>query len=177
MRTCTHCHTEKELWCFYFADKVTGRRRARCIACLSKCTRPVAEEGYKFCGKCHNEKLLTFFAIRPSRKSGRHSYCNDCRKLVNNKSRRLVTPDIFDIAFEEQGKRCAICLTTEPGGNGSWCFDHRHGCCPAGKACSKCRRGVLCHRCNLGLGYAKDDMSLLLAMASYLQKWEIKICQ
>lgn len=32
-------------------------------------------------------------------------------------------------------------------------MDHDHNCCPGTRTCGKCIRGVLCHRCNLGLGF------------------------
>jgi len=51
--------------------------------------------------------------------------------------------------------------------------DHDHQCCPPTKpatSCGKCVRGTLCRGCNLILGYAKDNPTLLRALADYLDK-------
>lgn len=60
-----------------------------------------------------------------------------------------------------QGDCCAICRATEVGGNANhWHVDHDHN---TGRV-----RGLLCHRCNMLLGYAKDDPKRLINAALYL---------
>lgn len=61
----------------------------------------------------------------------------------------------------EQGGCCAVCRTDSPGGRGGWHVDHNH---VTGKV-----RGLLCNRCNMGLGYFKDDPLLLERAADYLR--------
>lgn len=48
--------------------------------------------------------------------------------------------------------------------------DHDHRCCPTQKACGKCFRGMLCRRCNLTLGVARDSTDRLGALISYLER-------
>ena len=63
--------------------------------------------------------------------------------------------------FEEQGGRCAICSTEEPGGNGNhFSVDHNH---KTGKV-----RALLCNHCNTGLGKFQDDPDLLRIAQLYL---------
>lgn len=61
----------------------------------------------------------------------------------------------------EQGGGCAICGTTEPGGQGNRLHvDHDH---TSGQV-----RGLLCSNCNRGLGHFQDDPELLRKAISYL---------
>jgi hypothetical protein len=63
----------------------------------------------------------------------------------NNLARyRGMTETIWEEMFNKQGRVCAICKATEPRGVG-WHTDHCH---TTGKV-----RGILCHDCNMGLGY------------------------
>ena len=69
---------------------------------------------------------------------------------------------------KNQKYKCAICGTTEPGGqNKKWCIDHDH---ETGKV-----RGLLCYYCNVGLGHFKDDRQFLEEAIKYLDK-EQKVC-
>ena len=61
----------------------------------------------------------------------------------------------------KQGGGCGICAITTPG-NARWHGDHDH---VTGKF-----RGVLCGRCNMGLGLFRDDPKLLVAARRYLKR-------
>jgi hypothetical protein len=54
-------------------------------------------------------------------------------------------------------------------GNGGFHVDHDHACCPGTRSCGKCIRGMLCNRCNTGLGMFLDDPNRLRHAASYLE--------
>lgn len=73
----------------------------------------------------------------------------------------------FAAMLEAQGGVCAICGTPEPGGKG-WALDHDHSMDQRDK---KSHRGVLCPRCNLILGHAKDAESILASAIGYLERW------
>ena len=76
--------------------------------------------------------------------------------------------DEFDKLLTVQGGGCAICGTTEPGGNG-WHIDHDHACCDRPGSCGRCVRGLLCPVCNLGMGIFKDDPVRLRKAAEYIE--------
>jgi hypothetical protein len=65
--------------------------------------------------------------------------------------------DEFRRLTEAQAGLCAICGGPDPKG---LCVDHDHQ--------TGAVRGLLCHRCNFGLGNFDDDPSLLRAAAAYL---------
>lgn len=67
---------------------------------------------------------------------------------------------------------CAICRCAEPGGRwNTWHVDHDHAHCPGKRACESCVRGLLCNRCNLALGYFRDDPQLFAAALRYLARF------
>lgn len=65
----------------------------------------------------------------------------------------------FDRMLAEQGGRCAICGTEEPGSR-QWNVDHCH---ETGRV-----RGLLCTACNTGIGHLRDDPGILLSAMTYL---------
>jgi len=72
-----------------------------------------------------------------------------------------ITPEEFTALLEAQGGRCAICGTETPGGKGGWHLDHDHD--------TGAIRGLLCHACNIALGYMGDDQDRLEAAIEYLR--------
>lgn len=68
---------------------------------------------------------------------------------------------LVELYARSDGK-CYICRE-EPGTS----IDHDHSCCTEW-SCGNCVRGVLCSRCNSGLGYFRDSPRTLVAAANYL---------
>ena len=77
----------------------------------------------------------------------------------------------FEALNEVQQGLCAICGNPQKAGHMErLSVDHDHSCCPYGKSCGKCVRGLLCSGCNSGLGYFQDSPELLARAIIYLQK-------
>ncbi|NNC10686.1 hypothetical protein HII28_02135 [Planctomonas sp. JC2975] len=97
--------------------------------------------------------------------------CIRCRQVSNFGLNRLQ----WEAIFEAQGRVCAICSSDSPGGSG-WATDHDHSCCPGSRAtCGRCVRGILCSRCNTGIGLLHDDPEILIAAAAYVRSYrEVK---
>jgi hypothetical protein len=72
------------------------------------------------------------------------------------------TQEEYDAKLKEQGYRCAICKTTDPGPM-AFHADHDH---KTGQ-----KRGVLCHKCNTGLGLLKDNVEVLCEAIEYLNHY------
>lgn len=104
---------------------------------------------------------------------GRRQVCDGCKKDPRVRQRAgqhrralrayNLTVEQYDAMLAEQGGRCAICRSSDPGPK-SWHVDHDHDCCPAGGSCGKCVRGLLCHSCNLLLGHAEGGGSPILCL-------------
>ena len=76
-----------------------------------------------------------------------------------------ITIEDYVRMLEEQGGRCAICRTDEPGGSGSrFAVDHDH---KTGEV-----RGLLCKNCNTGIGLLQDNVLILEQAIRYLNEKE-----
>lgn len=73
-----------------------------------------------------------------------------------------ITQDQYEEMFAAQGNVCAICGKPQPGSSKLFHVDHSHR---TGKV-----RGILCPRCNTGLGMFKDNPAALRAAADYLER-------
>lgn len=76
-----------------------------------------------------------------------------------------LTQEQFDFLLQEQGYACAMCFTPFEGSQPVFIdHDHNLGCHPEEKrACDRCRRGLLCLRCNTALGYIERYSELARA--------------
>ena len=84
-----------------------------------------------------------------------------------------ITIDDYYKILKYQNGVCIICK--EPPSKKFLSVDHDHSCCSGTKSCGKCIRGLLCMRCNSGLGMFKDNSSLLKEAIYYLEhKIEVK---
>ena len=70
----------------------------------------------------------------------------------------------FDAQLTIQNGMCAICGTTKPDGSQGWCADHNHE--------TRAFRGVLCFKCNAGLGHFNDSVELVGIALHYLQSYQ-----
>ena len=74
-----------------------------------------------------------------------------------------LAPDEYRAQLEQQCGVCAICRAEHGGARSQRLYvDHDH---QAGMF-----RGLLCSKCNVGLGMFHDDVALLLAAAQYLRE-------
>jgi hypothetical protein len=95
---------------------------------------------------------------------------NKDRILAVHRSRRHgLTQEQYDAKKLEQDNCCDICHKEF---NGTPHIDHNHACCPNLRSCDKCRRGLLCKDCNLGLGRFKDSIEVLSNAIEYLKGYK-----
>lgn len=131
----------------------------------------------KICSKCKEEKSVAEFHKRLNRKCGYKSQCKSCIKLapkkvypIQRKNYELnksygINLDDYNTLFSNQNGKCKICdrhLDEVNGGKKKYlCVDHCHA---SGKI-----RGLLCDKCNRGIGLFNDDKTLLLKAVQYLK--------
>jgi len=139
----------------------------------------------KKCAKCGVEKPIFDFGKQSHKKSGIRSRCLICsrndskiyrakrlelqgdnlrKKLVAVERKRLygISQDDFDKMKLDQNHKCAICEEDLDNAKNT-CVDHSHT--------TKKVRGILCAKCNFGLGHFKDSIQLLQSAQNYLKKY------
>ena len=146
--------------------------------------------GTKHCPRCETVKPLSEFYKSKSTTHGYQVYCKTCCAVHHDGWRRKnlaktreasrkwreENPDLakdhkrksvyglslgeYEALLHKQNGRCAICSSPTAGGRGGFHVDHCHN--------TKRIRGLLCHRCNLGIGQLNHDPSVLEAAIRYL---------
>ena len=79
---------------------------------------------------------------------------------------RIRLKDYLELVKIQESK-CALCgkIPTK-----RLYVDHDHNCCPGKRSCGKCIRGLLCKKCNSGIGYLGDTLDGVLKAVNYLKK-------
>lgn len=122
------------------------------------------------CTQCGEVRPIFQYPSEDSLQSG---LCEECRKeqrairwqkvpdaarAVQYKVQKLrqysLTEEHLDQMLGEQNGCCALCFvefSDKPATRMG--IDHDHRCCSGIKSCGKCVRGLLCHRCNVMIGF------------------------
>lgn len=140
-KVCTVCHIEKDFDLFY--------------------NRKASEDGKAYrCKDCDNEAVTKF------RKKHAVRYRNNAR-TAQLKYKYGLTNEGFRLLYEAQGGTCKICnrllakINPSKPTNETAVVDHCHK--------TNIVRGLLCTKCNRGLGHFKDDIGLLEKATEYLR--------
>ncbi len=88
--------------------------------------------------------------------------CNRNSFIWNLKNKYGINEEIYNSIVEKQNMSCAICKKITP--LERLCVDHNHS---NGKV-----RGLLCRKCNAGLGLFDDSKSNILNALIYINKLE-----
>lgn len=89
------------------------------------------------------------------------SYSKEYRKRVRLRNDFGITTEQFEQMKETQSGCCAICGKHQDVLTKTLCVDHCHS---TGKI-----RGLLCNNCNSGIGFLKDNTTILKAAIKYLE--------
>lgn len=138
----------------------------------------------KECIACHSELPVERFNVNRGNKDGRQARCRQCMRTwrfaraeklraydrarrceprwkANKRRKDLqkygLSPDAYDALLAKQAGSCAICHETS---DKKLAVDHCHR--------TQRVRGLLCARCNLGIGMFRDDPVRLRGAIQYL---------
>ena len=157
-----------------FASKEYFYRARKHNKCCRSCSNSIQlggpgnlyrEGNFKICTICNTKKSLDEFFRYPS--NHYHSCCKICSKEKSQKyhkdtyryAKYGITKEQFDELFKSQDGKCPICtieLKKEIH------IDHDH---LTGQV-----RGVLCGKCNKGLGQFNDNIESLTNAIKYLSR-------
>jgi hypothetical protein len=120
----------------------------------------------KLCKRCGAEKTY-------KRTDSPTLRCATCKRQEATVVHGL-TLERYEAMLAAQGGVCAICKRPETikvhGKVVAMSIDHDHNCCPTrGRSCRRCVRGLLCRRCNILIGFLRNSVELLPAIAAYFQ--------
>ena len=117
----------------------------------------------KTCTLCCVEKTVDNFYKNKRYSDGFMGWCKECMKEYARFRVLGVTPDEYNKMFEDQEGLCWICGTHNDVLSQSLCVDHNH---ETGSI-----RGLLCAKCNRGIGFFDENPELLRAAISYLDEF------
>lgn len=103
---------------------------------------------FSYCKPCHRKLYRQY-----NKKYAERQRFNQLKRKYNLSRERFLT------MMKQQNNRCGICRK----GGVALEVDHKHD--------SKKRvRGLLCHKCNTGIGLLQDNIRVVRSALSYLQK-------
>ena len=160
MKICTGCKLEKD-------EAEFSPRRDRPIGLRAQCKICSSKAVIRYCNTKDGKEKRRKYRQQKHRLAKRREYENQDVRLKFNRRQLLnkkygISPEDHDRMLETQEYKCAICKTSNPKGPGNKLhIDHCH---ETGKA-----RGLLCSRCNIGIGKFKDSIQILGKVIEYLK--------
>lgn len=163
-------------------------RYRRCLGCRHRFATADADAGWldhprrraakaateKYCTKCKLTLPVGRFGKKANDPDLYRSSCNQClaeyrRNAYGKRSIRSLyglSPEQYAAMLARQAGKCLVCGLPERGKRGqrkfSLAVDHCHA--------TGVVRGLLCNKCNLGIGNFDDDPARLEAAAAYIRR-------
>jgi len=147
-KICSKCDIRKDLGNFY-------KNKTKPLGVCSECKLCTNQMNKDYIGR-NRQKYLEYH------KSYRRNHQSQHRNQSLKQTYRINAEDWEDL-FEIQKGCCAICGTHQSGLRRRLDVDHNH---KTGKI-----RALLCSRCNVLIGQAKEDINSLELMINYLKEY------
>lgn len=177
MKKCTTCKTEKPLEDFYKDKNQKDGREIYCKECRKRArivNYDIRQQYYL------NNKDSILQKKKQDYIKNKKAYLDKNKKYYNNNTNTIhnwyqeyrlkrffnITLDEYNSILQKQNMVCAICKQPETskyktGTVKKLSVDHDHN---TGKI-----RGLLCNKCNRGLGYFKDNIDIFKNIILYLE--------
>lgn len=150
MKTCRKCGVEKPLSEFHVKSARTGQLVSQCKSCANNRSR----KHYQDNRQQHLDYAKQYIQTE-------HGQAVQKRSAL--KFRYGITLEQYNEMLTQQDGRCAICGTREAGGRwNNFAVDHDH--------VTGAVRSLLCHGCNSGLGYFRENPEVLRKAAEYVER-------
>jgi hypothetical protein len=151
------------------AENRERRKILKNIRQATKVSLPIPS--HKVCSICNIDKPAEDFP--KFQKVKLRNMCKSCSNKIHNTKRRMknlrinfnMSLEEYEVKIAQQNSKCKICGSTEQDGV-ALAVDHDHN---TGEV-----RGLLCRTCNLMLGFAKDNISILKQSIKYLRHYARK---
>ena len=169
-KTCTECGKLQPLSYFSPAPRMNDGRSSVCKKCNTRrqqvrrkrllARTHIDVPAKKWCNACGKMKRAKEFYENRSILDGLASQCIPCALARRRAKLYGLTPQEFSQLIVDHGGKCPICGVAFVG-NREPSIDHCHE--------TNAIRGLLCRKCNTGLGRFCDDARLLTRAAKYLK--------
>jgi DNA-binding CsgD family transcriptional regulator len=118
------------------------------------------------------------YHCNPETKARVNRNSRDNGRRINLRLYHGASLDQYDAMLTAQGGGCAICGGGNPAGRALF-VDHDHDCCSSRPACGRCKRGLLCVRCNTRLmhGIALGETFMSRREFNYVYLWRKRIAR
>ena len=163
MKICSKCKLEKSKTDFYKKERGKDGLLSWCKECDGKKRALYYSRNRERLNKIQSDKYRNDETRRLKVKQyNRKRFLSGLTKKGNHIARLKmsygITPEQVEELLKQQNNLCAICNNPLE----KYHIDHDHR--------TKKVRGILCNRCNLGLGLFKDNENNLAAAINYLRK-------
>jgi hypothetical protein len=180
-KICSQCKESKYKDAFYKNIKSKDGLMSRCIECHRKLCKHKKRENLfstvvylpesKICTRCKLTKLKEEFHLNGNAGNGLSYWCKDCERDSRFQRSYGISEKEYKQLFNKQKGVCAICGQPETAKGPDGCIkllsiDHDHT--------NNQIRGLLCTRCNFGIGYLNDDVKILTSALEYIIKHRVK---
>lgn len=143
MTTCTRCRIAKENSQFYSCKRKVNGLASQCKECTNKYAKTEKRKEYN---RLYSKKRT------PARQKAQKKY---------TLKKYGISIEEYDGLVERQNGLCKICKSFKKNRKKRLCVDHDHS---TGKI-----RGLLCDKCNRGIGLLRDSQETLANAIEYLK--------
>lgn len=163
LAVCRQCRDCRKCW---WPDLPEGYSPSRRFLAIARARVATAKQ----CTKCKATKPISEFGNRAGDDQLYRSSCRDCtnqdratKQLAQTMASFGLTVDDYFQLLESQGNRCAICKMENLSKNVKHVPFNVDHCHKTGKV-----RGLLCSKCNLGIGNFNDEIARMESALNYL---------